>query len=685
MSPIRITVRRTVGLARNAYATSFVMGVFLAASLSYFSFRLSAAEGGSLSVPVVWALAVSPILPLLAAFLGMDTWSEERRSGRIDMMLSSPVSEFDFTVGKFIGTWILSLAAMALSMMSAVVLLRIYAQPCEISPVAFIVAFAALALQGALWCAVSVLCSAVFDRPAVAACATAVVLVAMPRGLWAGLIAWSAKGAAAYGEMPFDAHVLDFSSGTVSVGTAVSYVLLTAFALAAAVACVERRRLVGRAAVRARIVALVSIVLSGVLAVLLVLLAIRFDMTFDIPVSGSPHYSERTVGILSEVRGNMTATCFLPRSDPRFRPTARMLRTLAHEAASRGGVRLELRFVDPLWDVGEASRIVRAGIRPGHVVFSYGHRMAALPIEDGISDRLCASAILRLAMPPQRHNVRWTRGHGEVSFEDYGLFGMSDIARELSRDGYLNLPIDLSADAQIPSDCALIVVAGAREEFSRAETARLDAYLKQGGRMLVLMNADESIGVSALLPSWGVNTVPATEHPVKTVSGSDVIVSDFSDHPITAPLRGMSILLDKPVSFIPSAAVEAASSADRISFSALAKIGADCVAAAVERGGGTGADLDFRPTRIVVVGDATFVMNAQLQSQANANRDFFLNAVAYLSGSDALTASGMERGLLVTGMDRIARRHFAVAGTVFVPLAVMAVLLLVAYRRRCRR
>jgi len=528
-----------------------------------------------------------------------------------------------------------------------------------------------------------VMCSAVFSKPAVSAGVTTILLVAIPRGVWSGLSVWSAKGSSAYGEMPLDAHVVDFASGMVSCGTVISYVALACLALFCAVAFVTLRRLVGRAALRARVMLAVSVGLACMFVALLLLLAARFDMTFDIPVSETGRYSERTLGILSEARGEITATCFLARSDVRFRPTARTLRALAREAASRGGVRILLRFVDPSWDIGEASRIVRSGVSPGHVVFTYGHRKASVPIDGSLGERLCASTILRLTMPPQRRSIRWTRGHGEVAFDDYGAFGMSDIVRELSRDGYFNQPINLAVDAQIPSDCALIVVAGAREDFSRTELSRLDAYLKQGGRLLVLMNADESGGVAALLPAWGLNIVPLAG-TVRKSSDGNVVVSDFADHPMTAPIRGMSVILDNPMAFTPSAAVEAAASADRISFTSLAKAGVDCVAAVVERGADTGEDLDFRPTRIVAVGDAAFVMNAQLAAQANANRDFFLNAVAYLSGTGAMTASSQDRDLLVTGMDRVARRRFAVAGAGIAPLLTMLFLLFTTFRRKRR-
>ena len=88
--------------------------------------------------------------------------------------------------------------------------------------------------------------------------------------------------------------------------------------------------------------------------------------------------------------------------------------------------------------------------------------------------------------------------------------------------------------------------------------------------------------------------------------------------------------------------------------------------------------------RIVAIGDAGFVMNGQLAARANANRDFFLNCVAYLSGTDASVASGAESDALVTGFDREGRVRFAAVVAGAVPLAVFLVLAAVAARRRRR-
>ena len=108
------------------------------------------------------------------------------------------------------------------------------------------------------------------------------------------------------------------------------------------------------------------------------------------------------------------------------------------------------------------------------------------------------------------------------------------------------------------------------------------------------------------------------------------------------------------------------------------------LAAALERGGGASKELAFRPTRIVVVGDATFALNGALTRRANANRDFLLNAVAWLAGLDAFTESRTPGNVVATGMDRARWIRFGLlaAGG---PAACVLLLGLAALFRRRRR
>lgn len=688
MSAISITCRRTIGLARSLYSTALAVGLFFAGAGVSFAFALELAEGGDISLAAVWTSAVSPALPVLAALFAMDVWSDERRSGRIESLLTVAVREKAFTYGKFLGVFSMLMAATVAFLASSLAFLSAFAPGAlaNQSLASFIPGLFALAMQGALWCAVSLAASALFRHAAAAALTAITLTVAIPRGLWFALMEWAPQGRMAFGEMPLDAHAFDFANGLVSSATLLSYFTLTALALFCSSKFTASLRFTGRGARALRVSTFTTLVLSGALAVGLIALFQRTDTTLELPlaVRGPQQLSARTRSILADLRGEMTVTAFLSRKDSRFRAVGHFLRSLSRETEALGGARLNVRYVDPRWDVAAAERLVRDGAHEDSLVFERSRRKALLPLAGGIDERMCASAILRVAIPPKRGAVYWTAGHGECSFKAYEPWGMSDIARSISHYGYRNLDIDLAASEDVPPDCALIVMAGAKTDLSRTEAARLDAYLRKGGRLLVLLSSIETTGIASMLSGWGIRAANVPLSGVRTLTGTDVIVSDFTDHPVVEPLSGSQIVLEKPISFKPSAAAEL-SGADRVEYSELARAGEACVAAAAERGAGTGSDLTLRPTRIIAVGDAAFAMNGQLKTRGNANRDFLLNAVAFLSGTDAITEPGTEPNRLVTGLDRSARVRFVLASAVAFPaLAFLAALCVVAAGRRRR-
>lgn len=686
MSAIRVTAARTVGRASNRLLTAVAFGGFLAVSALVFALGLESADGGGVSVSVVWASSVSYVLPVLAVLLTMDVWSEERLTGRIDSLLTLAIRERDFVLGKFLGVLAQTAFAILLCLVLTLAVLAVQApQVLGGSGLgAFLLAVAALLVQSVLWCAVGVALSTMFLHAATVACSALVLMVALPRGTWFVLRAWAPLGASVAGEFPLDADVVDIASGMVPVGTVLSYVLFAAVALFIASKRVASYRFSGSGTLGLRATTVFSIVLSVAVAVLAVPLLQKVNPTVEIPVlEDAVSFSPRTRGILVESSGDVTVTCFLPRGDVRFRSVARILRQLKRESEALGGARILIRFVDPRWDVGAASRLVRQGVGKESVVFEKGRRMVVVPIDKGgCGERLCASAIRSISVLMRRRSVYWTVGHGESSFSDYDAFGMSDIARDLSREGFQNKRLDLASEQQIPGDCALLLIAGAKEGFSRAETDRLDAYLREGGRLLVLQGASSSGGIVSMLPAWGMRPLDVPIKDAKTISGSDVLASDFADHPISAPLKGSRIVLERPISFEPSAVVGTGAGADRIDFHAVAKAGSAVVAGAVERGAGTGQDVALRPTRIVVIGDASFALNGALTVRANANRDFFANCVSYLAGIETHGLGDVGSTSLWTGLDRKGRLRYAAWSAAILPFVVFLALSGLAFRRR---
>ncbi|MCR5414853.1 MAG: ABC transporter permease [Kiritimatiellae bacterium] len=696
MSPVRVTFRRTVGIARGLYTTILATAGFLAATAAVFAFNLDAAEGFRVQLIPLWTVSAAPFLPVLAAFLGMDVWSDERKTGRIDLLLSSPVRERDFVIGKFLGVWTILAVDVAIALAVSYAFLLFFAPSLlsGLSVVSFLPGVFALWMQGALWCAVTVAASAWFRSPAAAAGTSIAILCALPRGAWLAMKAWSGEGGTRFGDMPLDAHAYDIASGYISSGTLFAYAVLAVTALFAAAKTVASLRCAGRGGKGLFASAWASVALSFLAAALAVSLGYRMDVALDLPIGGGDmRFSDRTRNVLADTRGSMTVTVFLSRKDGRFREVGHFLRALAAEADALGGVGLDIRYVDPVLDTGAAQRLVNMNVPRDSLVFEREGSAANWLLLDGDwGERACVSRIERAASPFRKNCIYWTAGHGEASFEDYeSPGGLSKIAGELANDGYVNRCINLAdSSATVAEDCALIVIAGAASEFSTVELNRLRGYLEgqegrsgrgDGGRLLVLMNSIRGGGLPTLLSEWGIRAVPADTSSAGTLSGTDVVASDFPPHPVTAPLAGQQIVLEKPIAFRRSAAADG-TGADRKNYSELVRAGNSCLAA-VSESGGTGDDLAIRPTRIAAIGDYVFIQDASLSKMGNANRDFFVNLVKYLSGRDSFTSAGTEADRLVSGLDRRTRAVFVIATAVVFPsVFFIAAAALVAVGRR---
>ena len=171
MSPVSVTWRRTIGHARGLFTSALAIGLFLALVAATFAVNFARAEGGTQPLAAIWAGAVAPVLPVLAALLAMGVWSDERQSGRMAEMLSVAVREREYVLGKFLGVWTILMASVLVSLAATVGSLFFFA-PNVLATTAllsFAPALFVLGVQGMLWVAVSEAASAVFRHAAAAA------------------------------------------------------------------------------------------------------------------------------------------------------------------------------------------------------------------------------------------------------------------------------------------------------------------------------------------------------------------------------------------------------------------------------------------------------------------------------------------------------------------------------------
>lgn len=117
MSPIR-NVKTIAKRELTSYFTSPVAYVFLVIFLlmtGFFTFTAGAFfERGEASLGAFFAWHPWLYLVLVPA-VGMRLWSEERRAGTIELLLTMPVTPWQAIVGKFLASWIFLAIALALT------------------------------------------------------------------------------------------------------------------------------------------------------------------------------------------------------------------------------------------------------------------------------------------------------------------------------------------------------------------------------------------------------------------------------------------------------------------------------------------------------------------------------------------------------------------------------------------
>ena len=162
------------------------------------------------------------ILPMIT----MRTYSEEKRSGTIELLLTSPLTDFEIVIGKFVGAMVLYAALLAVTLFHVGVLFA-FGNP-QVAPV--VVGYIGLLLQGAVFIAIGLFFSSTTKNQTAAGAATFVTLLAF----W--VVGWFADGAGPMlrdivSYLSITEHFDDFGKGVIDTKHVVYYLSLITFGL----------------------------------------------------------------------------------------------------------------------------------------------------------------------------------------------------------------------------------------------------------------------------------------------------------------------------------------------------------------------------------------------------------------------------------------------------------------------
>ena len=168
----------------------------------------------------------SVIILFLVPMVTMRTYSEEKRSGTIELLLTSPVSDTQIILGKFLGAMTLYTALLAVTLIHIGVLF-IYGTP-EWKPI--VTAYLGLLLMGGCFISLGLFISSLTKNQIVAGMITFAVFLMLWVVNWLGsFVGPTAQAVLAH--LSITDHFDDFAKGIIDTKHLVYYVSFIAFGL----------------------------------------------------------------------------------------------------------------------------------------------------------------------------------------------------------------------------------------------------------------------------------------------------------------------------------------------------------------------------------------------------------------------------------------------------------------------
>jgi ABC-2 type transport system permease protein len=439
------------------------------------------------------------LLIFLSAALTMRMWSEERRTGTLEFVVTLPASGWEFVIGKFLACWLLLGLALLLTLPLPITISVI--ADLDWGPV--LAGYVAAMLLGGAYLAVGLFVSARTDSQIVSLiiasfCCGIFYLIGNPvltdlvGGQWADLMRGLGSGAR------FDAitrGVLDFRDLYFYASLLVVFLALNVHALE-----VQRWAKDGDSGHHRRWMLGTSLVVANVLLAnlwLASLTGLRWDMTEGRLYS----ISDATRGYLSQLQEPMQIRGFFSaKTHPLLAPLVPQMRDLLEEFAVAGGDRVRVDIVDPVEDPAlEDEANTKYGIRPVpfqvadryqaslvnsyfDVLITYGDQYEVLSFRDLIEVKVVGESELDVQLRNPEFDL--TRAIKKVlyGFQEGGSL-FASIAEPVQFVGYL------SADDRLPE-----ALAGYREVLSEA----LDELVAESGGKLTAALLDPEAGDGTL-------------------------------------------------------------------------------------------------------------------------------------------------------------------------------------------
>jgi len=255
-------------------------------------------------------------------------------------------------------------------------------------------------------------------------------------------------------------------------------------------------------------------------------LAIRHNVRVDLTEGRRHSLSDQSIRLVRSLEKDVHAIAFY-RTDEPGRAAAEDLLTQYAQVSPK--FRFEL--VDPDRHPGMARRY---GITTSAtVILESGGKEEKF---QGAEEGKITNALVKL-LRKEKRVLYFLTGHGEAGLDSAARQGLSQVKQALTEVEYEVKSLLLLREREVPKDAAVLVIAGPQSELLPTELQLIEAYVKRGGNLLVLLDPFTVPGLTDLLKKYGI--VMGKDIIVDRLSrvfGGDYllpVVTQYEPHPIT--------------------------------------------------------------------------------------------------------------------------------------------------------
>lgn len=157
-----------------------------------------------------------------------------------------------------------------------------------------------------------------------------------------------------------------------------------------------------------------------------------------------------------------------------------------------------------------------------------------------MTDEQTLTNALKKAIEGKAKKAYFVQGHGERDPSATDALGYKGIGDALGTDNFEVAKLTIAQEGKVPDDATLVIVAGATIDFFPPEMDALRAYLKRGGKLLLMIDPPDKGGPAqpnaliALAKEWGVDV---GNDLVIDASGLGQMIGTDASMPIGMPLQ----------------------------------------------------------------------------------------------------------------------------------------------------